>query len=111
IATAGPDVTYELVSGPAGMVIDPATGELSGWTPTLEKNVRAEVKISNAAGESTQTFVIKPFAVPVITTTTLLSGIVGDSYSDQITFDGRNAKIKRVAGKLPNGLTLAKGTA
>src|SRR5690606_26753452 len=37
IETAGPDVTYELVSGPAGMVIDPATGELSGWTPTLEK--------------------------------------------------------------------------
>src|SRR5690606_31695422 len=110
IATTGPAVTHTLLSGPTGMVIDASTGELSGWTPTDEANVRIRVKVENAAGSDVRGFTIKPFELPAITTTTLASGVVGQAYSETIAFDGRNAKIKKTAGTLPHGVTLKNGT-
>ena len=108
VEAAGTDVTYTLVSGPAGIVVDAVTGELSGWTPTDEANVYVRVEAKNRSGSVERGFTVRPFAVPTITTTVLDAGKVGNSYAEQIAFTGRNAKIQKTAGMLPNGVSLTR---
>ncbi|WP_172798126.1 LamG-like jellyroll fold domain-containing protein [Pontibacter akesuensis] len=57
-ATGNPLPTYTLVTAPAGMKINAATGEIS-WNPGTAGEARVTVKVSNAAGSDEQSYTIK----------------------------------------------------
>ena len=73
-----PKPTYELVTAPGGMSMDPVTGSIS-WTPAQEGSVSVKVKAANNLGFDLQSFTItvKKSGSPVI-----LSNSGGGSYTD-----------------------------
>ena len=111
-ATSNP-TAFTATGLPAGLVIDPATGIISG-TPTATGTSTVTVTAANDGGTATQTLtiVIQPApapAVPVVTSGTPPSGTVGAVYSGyQIT--ASNTPTSFGAGGLPPGLTIDPAT-
>ncbi len=56
-ATGIPAPTYALLTYPAGMTIDPVTGEIE-WTPSAAGDYAVEVEASNDEGTDTQSYTI-----------------------------------------------------
>ncbi len=62
-ASGSPEPSFVLANGPAGMVINPATGELS-WTPYLVGTYSVTVIAQNSIGSDSQSFVITVLGQP-----------------------------------------------
>ncbi|MDX9856310.1 MAG: LamG-like jellyroll fold domain-containing protein [candidate division Zixibacteria bacterium] len=63
-ATGGPRPTFNLVSGPAGMTIDPLTGLLF-WVPATTGSFPVTIAAANSEGTSEQSFVVS-VAAPTV---------------------------------------------
>ncbi|MCJ8166735.1 LamG domain-containing protein [Pontibacter sp. E15-1] len=57
-AVGNPKPSFQLVSGPAGMIVNAATGEVT-WKPTAEGSYEVTIKVQNSVGEDTQRYTIK----------------------------------------------------
>ncbi|GAB3203144.1 hypothetical protein GCM10027293_31910 [Pontibacter aydingkolensis] len=57
-ATGKPAPTFSLVTGPAGLTINSATGEIT-WTPASAGNFDVTVEATNSNGKATQSFKIE----------------------------------------------------
>ena len=108
-ATGTTPITWSLESGslPTGLTLSSA-GVISG-TPTVLTTSTFTVKATNSAGSATKTLYIVVNAPPVITTTTLPEGMIGDMYSTQLEATGSQPITWSLAsGSLPTGgLTLS----
>jgi len=107
-ATGTTPITWTLESGslPTGLTLSTA-GVISG-TPTVANTFNFTVKATNAVGSNTKALSIIVLAPPVITTTTLPSGITGAAYNQQLTATGSTPVTWSLeSGSLPIGLTLS----
>ncbi len=83
-------LTFSLSDGPSGMTINPNTGVLT-WTPTGEGTFDVIVTVADPAGYAVhQDYDLTIFAPaanlpPQITSTAVLTGMVGTAYSYQVT--------------------------
>ncbi|MBX5480743.1 MAG: putative Ig domain-containing protein [Myxococcaceae bacterium] len=104
--------TFTVSSGalPAGLSLDPATGEISG-APTATGSSTFEITLTDANGlTARKTFVVGIYDAPQVTTPSPLpDAYVGSSY--QATLNGSGGKTPYswavVSGTLPAGLALA----
>ncbi|MBT4822866.1 MAG: hypothetical protein HON70_44585 [Lentisphaerae bacterium] len=107
-----PPLTWGLTGADATwLLIDPATGELSG-TPDAAGTVTATLQVTDSEEPPQQAS--QPISFPVgtpvsIATTTLASGTVGQPYDGQVLADGTFAPITFELGSraLPTGLSLS----
>jgi putative Ig domain-containing protein len=111
-------LTWSLVPGagtlPAGLDLNSTNGAIAG-TPTAAGTSSFTVRVQDAGGLSdTQalSITINPPAPPVITTTTLPAGTLGQFYSQTVqAAGGTGARIWTIsAGNLPQGLNLDQAT-
>jgi hypothetical protein len=86
-ATGIPAPNYRLVTSPAGMVIDTTTGVIS-WTPSAAGNFSVGVEAYNEAGVDNQNYTINIPATPVITSTPVTDGTVGQPYTYDVDATG-----------------------
>ena len=81
IASGNPQPTYQLISGPDGMAIDPYSGVLT-WTPQADQmgsNV-VTVQASNYAGSTNRTFGINAVGPTPVTPANVAVSDVGENY-------------------------------
>jgi hypothetical protein len=86
-ATGIPAPHYRLVTSPAGMVIDSISGVIQ-WTPSAAGNFSVDVEAYNEAGVASQNYNINVPAIPIITTTPVTEGTVGQPYSYDVDATG-----------------------
>jgi hypothetical protein len=86
-ATGIPGPQYALATSPAGMTIDPTAGVIS-WTPAAAGNVGVLVTAFNTAGIDSQGFNIDIPATPVITSSPVTEGTVGEAYTYDVDATG-----------------------
>lgn len=81
IATGNPQPTYQLIAGPAGMVIDPYSGVLT-WTPQADQmgSNGVTVQASNFAGNTNRTFMINAVGPVPDAPTNMAVSDVGENY-------------------------------
>jgi len=111
-ATGTTPITWSLASGslPAGLILDGATGVISG-TPSTAEKFDFTIKATNAAGSITQELSITISDLPIISTKSLLTGVVGIDYSQTLVATGATPITWSLAsGLLPAGLTLDETT-
>lgn len=108
--------TWSVVSGtlPAGISLDAGTGILSG-TPSQAGTANLVIQVADSAGTkatATLSLTVASVSLPVITTTSLPSGIVGTAYSQTLAASGGTAPYtwSISSGDLPAGLSLASAT-
>ncbi|MCL2807720.1 MAG: putative Ig domain-containing protein, partial [Coriobacteriia bacterium] len=109
-------LTWKFVSGnlPPGLTFFPNTvnrfwADVRG-TPTQAGTFTFTVSASNTHAVTQKTFSIKVVtpSAPSITTSSLLDGMVGDSYKKTLAASGTNPMSwTRISGSLPPGLTLS----
>ncbi|MCC6862764.1 MAG: putative Ig domain-containing protein [Bryobacterales bacterium] len=119
LAAAGgvpPYQSWTVVGGsvPLGLVLDPATGVISG-TPTLAGTSSFSVRVtdsSSPAQSATQTFTITVNPPLMVVIASLPGGTVGAPYSAQLNASGGTPPYvwSRSGGALPPGLVLDPGT-
>jgi hypothetical protein len=106
--------TFSVSSGalPAGLVLNPATGVISG-TPTTPATFNFTITAADAngcLGSRPYTMTVAAAGCPVITLnpTTLPAGMTGIAYSQSVTATGGTAPYAYTVsnGALPSGLTL-----
>ena len=115
IATTGGSgsLTWSITQGsiPLGLALNATTGAISG-TPTTIATSNFTVKVVDAANQTDTkdlSIVIAAAPVlPVITTTTLADGTVGQNYSQTLTATGGSGNLtwSKESGSLPDGLNL-----
>ncbi|MFM8237310.1 MAG: putative Ig domain-containing protein [Actinomycetota bacterium] len=101
--------TWSSGSRPAGISLDPATGDLSG-TPTAVSSTSFSVTVQDSAGRtSTRSLTIVVSAAPAVTTASLPSYLTGQTFSVTLTASGgAGTKLWSVAaGALPTGASLS----
>jgi len=118
-ATGGtPPYTWSLDSGslPAGLTLDPATGDLTG-TPTTATTSPFTAKVTDADSQTdlqALSITIEPAPVepPTITTTSLADGTVGVAYAQTLEATGGTPPYawSLASGALPGGLVLDAAT-
>lgn len=89
-----PAPVYSLASAPAGMTIDPTTGQIE-WLPSEGGDFAVQVQASNDQGSTSQSFTIHvagPIA-PAITSAPLLTGMVGQPYRYDVEASGSPAPV------------------
>ena len=108
----GDEVIYWVMTGgalPAGLSLNNLTGVISG-TPTAGGNFSITVEAFNSAGISEEK--VFPFTIavpPVITTTGLPNGILGDAYSATLAATGDPTITFSISGH-PAGLSVTGNT-
>lgn len=112
IALAATGATAWSVNGlPAGLVLDPATGVISG-TPTATGSADLSVTASAGSKHATTTIAVfitaLPAGAPVFTSPSLLLGTVGSPFAASVTATGTT--LGYTASPLPAGLGLDAGT-
>ncbi|MDQ0646595.1 putative repeat protein (TIGR02543 family) [Microbacterium natoriense] len=101
-------ITFQVSAGtlPAGLVLDPATGVVSG-TPTTAGTFAFTVSASNAGGSDEQEYTVVIRERPIITTMSLPDGTIAAPYRETIAATGTGPITFAVtAGSLPPGLSL-----
>lgn len=86
-ATGIPVPHYRLVTSPAGMAIDSISG-LIQWTPSTAGNFSVGVEAYNSAGLDSQNYSINIPAIPMITSTPVTEGTVGQPYTYDVDATG-----------------------
>src|SRR3989339_781410 len=108
-----PTPTYSLSTFPSGMTINSTTG-LIQWTPTSAGNFDVTVNASNGVSpDATQSFSITvqsstTFA-PIITSTAVTSGTVGQLYTYDVETDGNPTPTYSLT-TFPSGMTINSTT-
>ncbi|MFT3710505.1 MAG: putative Ig domain-containing protein [Archangium sp.] len=97
-------VTLAIAGLPAWLSFDPQTGALTG-TPPGESVLTLSVSATNAAGSDTQTLTLTFNTAPRITNALLVYGVVGSSFSFDLTATG-TSPLMFSATSLPPGLML-----
>ena len=104
--------TWSISAGtlPPGLNLNPTTGVISG-TPICGRHIEFTVRVQDTAGQSdTQdlSIMINLPAPPNITTTSLPTGSIGQTYNETVAVTGGTAPLtwSISAGTLPPGLTL-----
>ncbi|WP_267968733.1 putative Ig domain-containing protein [Myxococcus stipitatus] len=106
-ATGGrPPLSWSISSGalPLGLSLS-TTGALSGSTTAASSTFTARVTDSNGRFAE-RPLTLPVYLPPVITTTTLPGGLVGQSYATPLTANGQAPFTWSTLGALPAGLTL-----
>ena len=106
---------YAITSGvlPAGLTLDPSTGQISGTLGATAATETFTVSVSGADGAtSSTTLTIAVNPPPVITTTSLPAATVGAAYSATLAASGGTAPLvwSLTSGNLPSGLSLDPST-
>ena len=103
-ATNNPTI-YNATNLPTGLIINTATGVISGTPTTAASNVNVILSATNASGTDTKTLVltINP-AAPVVTSELTATAIAGNSFTYSIT--ATNDPVSYNATNLPFGLTI-----
>jgi len=97
---------------PAGLVLDPATGRVSG-TPASASANSFELEVTDADGHTaTHAFDVPVAEPPQITTTSLPGSTAGTAYSQTLASSGGTAPLSWsvIDGTLPPGISLAGAT-
>ena len=111
-------ITWSITSGslPDGLELDSSTGAITG-TPTASGTYNFSVQASNSNGNDTKNFQLtvasESDTAPAITTTSLSSGTVGNSYSATVSANSSTTTPVTWSvsgGLLPNGLSLQEST-
>ena len=107
-------LTYALTTSPSGMTIVPGTGVIA-WTPTSAGTFPVVATVSDGRGGSaTQSFsVVVPQSnrAPVLTSSPVLTGAVGQAYAyDADATDADNDPLTYALTTLPSGMTIVPGT-
>ncbi|UCD64845.1 MAG: putative Ig domain-containing protein [Candidatus Zixiibacteriota bacterium] len=88
VESGGTEPAFSMSGAPAGLAIDPTSGEISG-TPTESGAFDITVDVTNDCGSDSKLFAGVEFCAPAeITTTTLPDGVVGVAYSTTIVATG-----------------------
>ena len=106
ITATGSPTSYAATSLPDGLSVNPATGLISG-SPTSYGYYSAQISATNASGTATAYLAINVSYnsaqyQPVVTTTSLPGGTVGQLYS--VTIQATNSSYDYEAAGLPDGL-------
>lgn len=106
--------TWSVNSGslPAGLSLDPSTGEIGG-NPTAAGTSSFSIKITDSASlVATRSLSITIAAPVTVTTASLASGAVGTAYSATLAASGGTGTYtwSVTGGSLPTGLSLASST-
>ena len=102
ISVLGGATRYGADGLPGGLSIDPATGNISG-TPTQPGVYTVTLHATNNRGSGTATLVLTVVDVPVVTSATAFTAIVGHPFRFQIT--ATNSPAGFDFGSRPYGLT------
>ncbi len=105
----GPAYTWSIVKGspPAGLSLDSSKGTISGTLANTATSSSFTVQAANQYGSTQEQFTINVSALPAITTTTLASATVGQSYRAQFEASGTTPITWSVSSNnLPAGLNL-----
>ncbi|QDT46981.1 tRNA(Glu)-specific nuclease WapA precursor [Symmachiella dynata] len=110
-------LTFSLSDGPSGMTINPNTGVLT-WTPTGEGTFDVVVTVADPSGYAVhQDYDLTIFAPaanlpPQITSTAVLTGMVGTAYSYQVTAtDPEDDTLEfSLGGTPPSGMSIDPDT-
>ncbi|MDR1209008.1 MAG: putative Ig domain-containing protein [Clostridiales bacterium] len=106
-------ITFAVSAGslPAGLSLNAATGVISG-IPTAPGSYMFTVAASNATGQDAKEYtVVVAATAPTITTGSLPSGKVGDTYNAALAASGSPTIVWSFTGTLPPGLAFgANGT-
>lgn len=97
---------FSLTEAPTGMSIDPDSGVIN-WTPAAAGAYSVTVEAHNVVGFDTQSYVIDvtAFEPPTITTTPVITGVVGQSYTYDVNATGNPAPTFSLTTK-PTGMTI-----
>lgn len=87
MALGTPPLAWTLVDGPAGMALDPVTGELS-WSPAATGRYPVEVAVDNAAGQATQLWEIN-VTDPSVAVASMTPAAAYRGFSTTVTLRGR----------------------
>lgn len=111
-ANGYPTPYYSLLSGPAGLTVDSASG-LVEWIPVDEGTFPVSIEAINASGSDIQNYSIVvdsfPGSIPVITSTPTTTMALGNSYSYQATADGYPTPYFSLVNP-PSGMTVDSAT-
>ena len=112
ITASGTPTSYGATNLPDGLSVNTATGLISG-TPTGEGYFYSTISASNASGTTTASLMLNISYTsvsnpPVVTTTSLPNGVVGQPYSATITATNSPAEFDESG--LPAGLSLDEST-
>lgn len=104
ITAATTQATFAATDLPAGLVLDPGTGTITG-TPTAVGSFPASLAATNVTGSDTKTvtFTIQP-PPPVITSAAAANGQVGSTFSFAVVATNTPTAYAIVSGTLPAGL-------
>jgi hypothetical protein len=93
-ATGNPAATFSLITAPAGMMIDVATGVIS-WTPVFgqQGSHPVSVRATNRAGQADQSFTItvQGDTMPIITSAAVTTASLDRAYSYDVNASGSPA--------------------
>jgi len=108
----GDTLTYALAQAPAGMTVQPSTGQLA-WTPVAGQigSHDVTVRVSDAGGlAATQSFsivVAAPNVAPLITSTPVTVAVVGTAYAYDVNAgDGNGDPLTYSLTQAPAGMSI-----
>ncbi len=102
--TGYPLPTFSLLTAPAGMTIDTATGLIS-WQPSGGGDFPVTVQAANAIGSDTQSYTLHVAVLPTITSTPPAEGSVGATYTYIVAATG-DTPITYTLTTAPVGMTI-----